>query len=264
MNKAISTLVVTAMAGFAPQAKAQIIVPPFDGHNYFFHQDQAGDAPNLGTPDHDHFQDGIGGDSDRQTDGPLGASGDYEGSDGVRDWLDTYDGDSNDVMQLGVEDDCVGDNDDIVEIYSSPGAGGPGKCLWKGTWRDYIKMKCLFQWSKDRVQVLQDLIGWAGDPNEARDILVVVAYELVSLAPEVGSDPIGTVYTLGPYVTGTPPAFAINLPYWLPSEEYEKLASTSESMTLTESELDAAVLGTLDLLVHAYDSIYVPQTPPNE
>jgi hypothetical protein len=205
-----------------------------------------GDDVLIGTSGRDEIYDDYPGDTDTLRDAPPGTT------DGRRDRLDARDGDGNDHLFGGPEDEFLGDPGDHVCILTD-GEGGPG-VLWCGTYREYARIRGLLRWAQDGLQALLQMLDGGPPPDGFwQDAIGLAIEDVLLLAPDFGDGaiPFADACDLGPYVFGPLDETQPPVTRWCPFAGLEDPCVATQDLTWTADEFAEARTVVVALLQHA-------------
>lgn len=204
--------------------------------------DSAGDTTQVGGAGCDRFWPGFHGDD---SDTLVDAAG---ASDGVRDEMNTRDGDGKDIILCGPEDVVRADPGDKVYIREYKGT----KIVWYGTFAEYQRMRWMLRWVRDHmilasVGVLDP--DWPGLLDKARQ-------DLLAATPALGGGEPATAQELlpvGPYEKGAVPEAPLGLENWCSYGPDVDPAHACAELPVEGSQFEDASKAALTLVAHAQE-----------
>ncbi len=230
----LAALGATSGNAWALQGPGSIVFQRVNPPNFGINNGGApGNTQVMGSAEDDNLWDKFPADTDVFYDAPGG-------SDGVRDSIDSKDGDSNDSIWAGPEDSIQGDSYDTVFILPK-GGNDP---LWSGSFYHYERARALVRWGRDVLQGLLEMQSGPAGPDFWIDALDTVSLELEGVDAVPGPD--GAIlfsdhFAIGPYeiVPALPPS-PLDCLSWLPYGDEDPVAATAD-LSFTPSEYCDAV-----------------------
>ena len=215
-----------------------------------FPADSPGNSNVVGTDGADFFTDHHGNDTDSQHDSP-GNPGD-----GEVDLFSTQDGDNNDSMWGGPEDQYFGDPGDLIYMFDPD----THTLMWHGTFEEYWRIRSIIWWIQDMLKLIRDAFPGVADAQFWRDALELVSNKIDQVPWPFEADGSGTIlfadlFQIGPYEFGEVPASPLGCLTWMPFPKHQDPVEETADLKFNSEQFNKALFTAKALVHHVIDRL---------